>query len=141
MWAEHKPINAVMEEYMEEIRREEYPDVPSRLGAIFLCPSLSVCEREWAGDKPFIYAVDAEGETLLTSGQVFNEIIIRAQELYAERRFSEFREDKELGDLIREYWEGILTTRPGDMPEIVLNGTAEVVNLVWRFGERIHGRM
>jgi hypothetical protein len=135
-WKKGKAFNDMMEEYMELIRQEEFPDRPSRLGAIFLCPTLSICEKEWVGDRPYIFEVEADGDWFMTSGLVFNNIINRAAALHRQGKFGTYTTDKKLLKEIRRYWKGTVTASAGAMPEIVLQGDAVAVGTAWSMGRR-----
>ena len=129
-WGRGKLINDLLEEVMEDVRQEEFPERPSRLGAIFLCPALSICVREWTEDRPYVFEVEAEGNWFMTSGRTYNNIINRARKLWTKSPdVPDFISDRKLMKEIRRYWQGSAFVKAGDLNEVVLQGEAVVVQL------------
>jgi hypothetical protein len=67
------PSGRLAEEFIEEVRREEFPQLPSRLGNVFVCPTYEgFCQERAERFGLPVYAVSVTGRVLRTSADEFN---------------------------------------------------------------------
>jgi len=106
------PFRVKGEIFMEKIRQEDFPNKPSRIGSIFVCPSLSgFCAKQ--PGKP-VYEVEVKGKTFLTDGGAFSDAI------------ASIDPDERIAQA-RNYWRGV--SKPY-LPEVLVQGTVRVIRRV-----------
>ena len=101
-----------IEKIFEEIRKQEFPNRPSRMSAVY------VDTHPWTGEEyGLVYAVKVEGIVFRTDQGTFTEA--------GERWF--FKKNKEeIKELARSYWEN----NPfAASPETIVNGTVTILGL------------
>jgi hypothetical protein len=115
------PHHAEIEKTFEKVRKKDFPDRPSRLNAIFLCPNLSgFCRPNASLHGGDIFKVKANGKYFIANGEFFTEAVFHPTDTV---------------DYAIAYW-----TSPGwwydsedteySYNEVVLQGEAEVVEKV-----------
>jgi len=103
------------EEFIEKIRKEEFPDKPSRLQAYFIAPDADSA-REWNRflKRKHTYLVNYKGNAHRADGEVYTEV-----------NFKTWDQDfVQAGKYARNYWEGIDIS---PLSEIVIEKDGEVV--------------
>ena len=108
------------ESILEETRATEFPDKPSRLGGIFLCPTLDDIKRfqeKIRPDNHYIYTCEIEGGTSATC------------DLWLVSRANVLLPIADQFDVLKEraidYWNGNQTQSP--IMEIVTNGKVTII--------------
>ena len=102
------------------MRREKFPEKPSRLNAIFVSPSISALEVyvDYMR-KPYVYEVQWSGPYHLTSGELVPDISAHAHGLGGNLDIAEYRSEL--------YWTGYSDDQmsrgldPDTMPEYVID--------------------
>jgi hypothetical protein len=134
------PAHAMAEKWLEDVREDEYPERPSRIDGIFLCPSLESCDiwtrlyEQKYGVAPEMYEVEFEGNWFLADGSEYSSIV---SSITPETLYNYGAED--LKNMLRynlnQYWKGMRSQdfdqefHYSQLPEIVLDGRAVVVGL------------
>jgi len=116
---EHKRVEAIF----EKVRREQFPNRPSRIGAKFVCPSLKGwCKPKvvGTGSGSGIYEVSVSGKVFETDSEYYTEAAFAA---------GSRADDETLSSWAESYWEG----RSGApfFPEVVVQGTVTVIRSVF----------
>jgi len=119
----------LIEELFEEVRKEKFPDRPSRLNCIFLCENLegysggSFCSYPARGDGE-TYEVELRGQYKLfkTNSEYWTEAVIGYDRSKDENRARGWAE---------AYWEG--DVGPGSMAEILVS-PPEAAIIVRKYG-------
>lgn len=114
------PRQTPVEKIFERVRREEYPDRPSRLGAIYVCPSLKgFCQpgqEDWETGQPeYIFEVRVQGKTFTTDGEAFTEARMSGNAEIVE-------------SWANTYWSS--TGMPPFFPEVLVDGTVTVIRRI-----------
>lgn len=117
-----KPRVTPVEAIFEQVRKEHYPDRPSRLTAIYVCPELGgFCKpgsKDWDTMQPTsIFEVRVQGETFLANAELFS----KARENEHDPEYVE--------DIAKSYWnpKGI----PRFFPEVLVEGTVTVTRRIY----------
>jgi hypothetical protein len=152
-WRMGSPLSGatLAEGFLEDVRKDEFPMAPSRLGGVFVCPSPEgFCgERaaNWSGLGAGVYAVRVTGRVLHTAADIFDEVT-RAMGNVADytrvakswragprpEKASEYDErvkkarERALYHA-REYWRGS-TWAGHQQPEVIVDGEVTVLGLV-----------
>jgi len=105
-----------IEKLFEEGRLQHNPSAPSRLNAIYLCPSLESCKWTRKGSTT-VYEVQIEsGNPFITDAEIFTEAV---------QRYDRNKEE-DVSHWIEDYW----TINPNEIyshtPEMLLHSTAKV---------------
>lgn len=102
-----------IEEIFERVRREEFPNRPSRIGAKFVCPSLKgFCRAD--GYKK-VYQVKVSGKAFQTNAEYYTEAFYSARGGASDER---------LASWARSYWKG---GRAPFFPEVIVQGTVTII--------------
>ena len=116
-----KPRQTPVEALFESVRRKEFPQRPSRLNCVFVCPDLKgfcrLGNHDWdTGEPEYIFEVKVTGKTFTANAETFTSARdeISRDPAYTER-------------IVRSYWEGV--GKPY-LPEILVDGTVTVVKRV-----------
>lgn len=100
----------MLEDLFEEVRRNEFPQRPSRLNCVYVAD-----KPEKALQKDYLYQVIADGNLFLTDQNLFT-----FAGSYAKNK-------NELIDYARSYWSEI--KRSYDRPEILVEGEVKIIKI------------
>lgn len=104
------PRDNRVEQIFEYVRKRDFPHRPSRLNAVYVCPSLvGFCDPKHNN----VYEVDIDGKTFLTDGEYFTSAIFDARLNHLDR----------LEGWATSYWKG----RVMFAPEIIVHGKVTVI--------------
>jgi len=131
------------EEYVEKIRREDFPNKPPRIGSVFVCPDFVSCVK-WAdwkyGRNQPIYKVSISGKTHLTDANSYNQVgwAIADAKHYRSRGDENTAavKDEVALQAARDYWtgwedfKGLQSVDSMGDPEIIVRGTVTVLEPV-----------
>ena len=110
-----------LEAIWEEVRQSEFPDRPSRLGAVFVCPSLRCmfCDpKSWRNDPSYgggVYEVSVSGNRFVANSECFTEARQDASR-------GEWKRVREWG---HQYWRGGAGGMES-LKEVIVQGTVTV---------------
>lgn len=116
-----KPRITPVEAIFEQVRKEQFPSLPSRLNCKFVCPELkgwcSLGRNDWdTGEPEYVFEVQVTGKTLTTNADLFS----KAREDHA-------RFPHHTAEIAEDYWNprgSIL------FPETLVDGTVTVVRRI-----------
>ena len=115
----HKDLELIF----ERVRKQVAPGKPSRIGAVYVCPSLKgFCSlRSNWGAPGGVYAVAVQGQTFLTNASHYTEAIINWER----------RQDMAIAESwARSYWEWTGKVSDYDFAEVIVQGTVTVIRRV-----------
>jgi hypothetical protein len=115
----HKDVERIF----EQVRKQVAPGKPSRIGAIYVCPSMKgFCrlKNNWIAPGG-IYEVKAQGKTFLTNASLYTEAILGWERRHDER-------DVEIW--AKSYWEWTGKVPDHDFAEVIVQGNVVVVRRV-----------
>jgi hypothetical protein len=96
-----------MEKVWEDVRREHYPDRPSRVGNTFICPDYKSAVK-WVGHSHWrIFEVKYSGKAFRGDARWWN------------------MRGRDYEEWAHEYWKG--QPRGGEYPELIVKGPVEIV--------------
>jgi len=110
------PVSRKLEALFEEIRANEFPNRPSRIGSVFVCPDDNLAFGWCDPRKGTVYEVQVTGKVFETNLELYTEASERAR----------FREWVGVPEIIREYWGG----KYPQVPEVLVGGKVVVIRAV-----------
>jgi len=117
-----------IEDEIEAVREEEYPDRPSRIGNVFVFPNVHSAAT-WAkvrtgNDVRHVYQVEVTGKVFYTNLEYFTEIAMSVR--------THPDDKKRRWDWIDAYWEGTGVSKKDrhSTTEAIVDGTVKIVKKI-----------
>jgi len=135
-----KPIDMhrEVEEFLENYRKENYPDRPSRIGSTFVADNIED-SKEWVKrlncSPCYINKVSVEGNTFKVDGDLINFFFNEFKFGWKDTSNQTFKTEEDWWETMKKYadkyWQGNIIGnpyRPNPLPEIIVQGKITIIS-------------